>query len=91
MGEPVERVRQRVDNKELPHVVRGGTVMIPALAVRDFYYDHLLKLRKKGQKPGPKTGDAPDSSVAPTVRKAAPEVPAVKHEPGENEWIPSAL
>jgi hypothetical protein len=79
MDEPVERVRQRVDNKELPHVVIDGTVMIPALAVRDFYYDYLLKARKKGKEPGPKTKDAPDTSAAPNVRKAAPEVPAEKH------------
>ena len=52
MGEPVESVRQRVDNKELPHVVIDGTVMIPALVVGDFYYDYLLKASKKGKKPG---------------------------------------
>ncbi len=89
MGEPVDRVRRRVDDKELPHVIINGRVMIPALPLRDFYYDHLLKAKRPKQ--SPKKGDASHAVAASNTQRASSGVSTNKDHPDENEWLPSAF
>jgi hypothetical protein len=89
MSESVERVRQRVENKELPHVVIEGRVMIPALPLRDFYYDHLLKVKKSN--PSPKTVHTANASSVSNTQKVSSKAPGEKSGFKEDEWLPSAF
>src|SRR5215212_3592134 len=90
MSEPVERVRQRVDDKELPHVLIKGKVMIPALPLRDFYYDHVLKVRKK-PKPSLEKGNEPDISPGPEAQKSTSTASASQDGFDDDGWLPSAF
>lgn len=89
LSEPVERVRRRVDDKELPHTVMNGRVMIPALPLRGFYYDYLLKEKKSIASRKSRNETHPlAGSEAPT---ATPEASTKQDNLIEGEWLPSAF
>ncbi len=86
LGEPVERVRRRVDERELPCVRVDGEIMIPAIPLRDFYYDHLLKVKRKQGTPNSKT-----LPVASNVPKESKKVPLRENVSKEDQWVSSAF
>lgn len=80
IGEPVERVRQRVNERELPSKYINGQLMIPAIPLNDFYYDHLLKVKKK-----------PRSSSKQKPQTAGPDISSGTERFDEDAWVATAF
>ncbi len=82
----MERVRWRVEEKQLPCVRVGGETMIPAIPLRDFYYDHLLKVKKSpgtlSSKAAPRASNAPNESRKGPFRETFAK---------NDEWVSSAF